>query len=246
MKAFFLMTLLTELIALSPRMAMAAEAVPNTDAKAPAKAIRVVLAGDSTVADRSGWGEAFAKLLGPNATCLNLAQSGRSSKSFRARGNWQKVLDAKPNYVLMQFGHNDQPGKGPDRETDAKTTYYENMARFVEEVRAAGASPILVTSVSRRNFKDGQIREDGLAPYVEAVRKLAKDQKVPLVDLYARSVEHLNKIGPDATEEYNPQSSRPGGTPDRTHLTAKGGEAMALLVAEELRSIKSELAKELR
>src|SRR5205085_1137739 len=105
---------------------------------------RIALAGDSTVTTNSGWGLAFEKLLGPDAQCLQLARGGQSTKSYRDSKNWQKVLDAKPNFVLIQFGHNDMPGKGPERETDPKTTYPENLARFVDEARAIGAVPILV------------------------------------------------------------------------------------------------------
>src|SRR5690242_7313275 len=76
----------------------------------PAK-IRIVLAGDSTVTDTAGWGAAFAKRCDSSIEVINLAIGGRSSKSYRAEGWWKQVLDAKPNYVLIQFGHNDQPGK---------------------------------------------------------------------------------------------------------------------------------------
>src|SRR5688572_9920041 len=82
----------------------------------PAKT-RVVLAGDSTVTDAAGWGAAFAKRLAPDAECVNLAGGGQSSKSFRDAGRWQKALEAKPAFILIQFGHNDMPGKGPHRET---------------------------------------------------------------------------------------------------------------------------------
>src|SRR5206468_1588266 len=82
--------------------------------------VRIVLVGDSTVTDRGGWGSGFAKLLGPDAECVNLARSGRSSKSFIHEGHWKKALEQKPDYVLIQFGHNDMPGKGPQRETDPK------------------------------------------------------------------------------------------------------------------------------
>src|SRR5205823_4923699 len=112
--------------------------------------VRIVLVGDSTVAENGGWGPAFAQLLGPGAECINRARSGRSSKSYISEGHWQKALEQKPAYVLIQFGHNDMPGKGPDRETDPQTTYREYLARYVDEARAAGAQPVLVTSMTRR------------------------------------------------------------------------------------------------
>src|SRR5438067_799223 len=143
---------------------------------AAAAPVKVVLVGDSTVADGSGWGPAFGKLFGDGAEVVNLARSGRSSKSYRDEGHWKKVLAAKPAWVLIQFGHNDMPGKGPARETDPNTTYRENMARYVDEARAVGAVPILVTSMARRTFDNGRIRGE-LAPWVEAVKKVAAEKK---------------------------------------------------------------------
>src|SRR5215207_6355960 len=119
-----------------------------------ASKVRIVLAGDSTVTDIAGWGRGFAKSMNDGVEVVNLARGGRSSKSFRDEGHWRQVLDAKPNYILIQFGHNDQPGKGPERETDPRTTFRANMARYVDEVRALGATPILVTSLVRRTFAE--------------------------------------------------------------------------------------------
>jgi PelA/Pel-15E family pectate lyase len=202
--------------------------------------IKIVLVGDSTVASNSGWGDAFAKLVGPIAQVVNLAAGGRSSKSYINEGRWKSALEQKPDYVLIQFGHNDQPGKGVERETDPATTYPQYMARYVDEARAIGAKPILVTSLTRRNFKDGKI-SDNLAPYVEAVRKLAAQKNVPLVDLYARSIEQLNVIGPQAAAAYDAPVTEPA-KPDRTHLSAVGAQATAQLVAEELRKVAPYLA----
>lgn len=86
---------------------------------------------------------------------VNLARGGRSSKSYRDEGWWKHVLAEKPTWVFIQFGHNDQPGKGPQRETDPKTTYRENLIRYVNEARDAGARPVLVTSLTvRQRWKD--------------------------------------------------------------------------------------------
>ena len=89
--------------------------------------VRVALVGDSTVADDGGWGPGFRAGFGPPVETINFAANGRSSKSFRAEKRWEPVLAAKPDYVLIQFGHNDVPGKGPDRETDAATTFRQNL-----------------------------------------------------------------------------------------------------------------------
>src|SRR5580698_749057 len=113
---------------------------------APAKKIRIVLVGDSTVNDEGGWGYGFKQYLTGNIECLNTAANGRSSKSFIAEGRWTNALALKGDYYLIQFGHNDEPGKGPDRETDPATTYPQNLIKYIDEARAIGAKPILVTS----------------------------------------------------------------------------------------------------
>src|SRR6185503_21064241 len=99
-----------------------------------------------------GWGLGFRRLVDADVTITNTAQNGRSSKSFRDEGLWATAFDARGDYYLIQFGHNDQPGKGPERETDPATTFPANMARYVDDVRAIGATPILVTSLVRRTF----------------------------------------------------------------------------------------------
>ena len=225
--------------------------------KAPLKE-RVVLVGDSTMASGSGWGDAFGKLLAPGVEFRNMAIKGRSSKSYRDEGAWQKVLDAKPSWVLIQFGHNDMPGKGPKLETDAKTTFRENLTRFVAEARAIGARPVLVTSLTRRNFNaegkivpshlepmtdsKGKTSPDYLNDYVEATRAVATEEKVPLIDLNARSIEQLNELGPKAAIAFDAKSPNPP-IPDKTHLSAKGAAETAKLVANEIRKNVPELAK---
>ena len=205
---------------------------------------RIALAGDSTVTDQAGWGAAFAKLLGPNAQCLNFARGGQSSKSFRDLGNWKKVLDSKPAFVLIQFGHNDMPGKGPERETDPATTFPQNLTRFIEEARAIGAKPILVTSLARRTFDKGKIRGE-LKPWADAATKVATEQQVPLIDLFTRSVDLHNKLGIAESDTFNPPGKDPQ-TPDHTHLNAHGAEVIAAIIAEELRKAAPDLAKLLK
>src|ERR671912_141221 len=137
------------------------------DETPPAK-VKIALAGDSTVTKQSGWGVGFARRCGPGVECVNIARGGRSSKSYRDEGGWKQVIDARPAHVLIQFGHNDQPGKGPERETDPKTTFRENLTRYVREARAAGAAPVLVTSMERRNFDANGKIVPSLTAYADA------------------------------------------------------------------------------
>ena len=208
----------------------------------PKPKIRIVLVGDSTVNDSGGWGYAFKQFLTADAECANTAANGRSSKSFITEGRWTNALAVKGDYYLIQFGHNDEPGKGPDRETDPATTYIQNLARYVAEARAIGAKPILVTSLTRRNFdKSGNGKlSPSLVPYVETMKKLAAEKQVPLVDLHARSVEYCEKIGPVETAKLNPTGK--DGRPDTTHLNVEGRLVFAKLVVDELRQAVPELA----
>lgn len=204
--------------------------------------VRIALAGDSTVADGSGWGPALAKQVKPGVECLNFALGGQSSKSFRDSGNWKKTLDAKPTHVFIQFGHNDMPGKGPNRETDPATTYRDNLIHCVEEARAVGAEPIIVTSLARRTFDKDKIRGE-LAPWADAAKKVAAEKNVPLVDLFRRSIEQLERMGPEAAKVFDPVTK--DGRGDHTHLSPKGGEIVTGLILDELGKVEPELAKQL-
>ncbi len=195
----------------------------------------IVLVGDSTVTDFEGWGLGFRQFVTEGATITNAAQNGRSSKSYRDEGLWAKALALKGDYYLIQFGHNDEPGKGLARETDAATTYAQNMARYVDDVRAIGAIPILVTSLVRRNFdpaNPGKIKSS-LLPYVEVVKQLAAEKNVPLIDLHARSLAWCEQLGPEQAAKFN--RVKPDGSFDHTHLDAVGSAVFAQWVVEELR-----------
>lgn len=196
--------------------------------------LRIVLAGDSTVTDKAGWGAGFKKQLADSVECINLSEGGRSSKSFRDEGRWERVLEQKPDYVLIQFGHNDQAGKGPHRETDPATTYTENMTRYVEEARAIGAVPVLVTSLPRRRFSpDGKVKADLLVGYVGATRTVAAETQTPLIDLYREGVALLNRIGPAESLEFDPPDKRGS---DPSHLGPRGADVFGKIVASQLAS----------
>ena len=218
-------------------MAPAITAAP--DQTPSPRPIRIVLVGDSTVTDRSGWGYGFKLFAGDGIECVNLAAGGRSSKSYIEEGKWKEALARKGDYYLIQFGHNDEPGKGPDRETDPKTTYREYMSRYVDDVRGIGAQPVLVTSLTRRHF-EGRAIVSTLTPYVEAVKALAAEKNVLLIDLHARSIEQAETMGDEAWAPYSSRLAT-GGV-DRTHLNSKGSTLVARLVVSELRRLVPALA----
>jgi len=177
-----------------------AQQVPPAPAVTPIRAAKIILVGDSTTAVQSGWGGAFcAEHVTSFAACVNLARGGRSSGSYIAEGSWDLALAEMRapgfvnTWVLIQFGHNDQPGK-PGRSTDLATEFPANLRRYVDESRAAGARPVLVTPLTRRMFEDGHLKND-LAPWAEAARRVAAEMHVPLVDLNARSSAAVQAMG---------------------------------------------------
>ena len=220
-------------------------------ADAPASAshkIKIILVGDSTVTDNAGWGLGFKQFLTDGAECINTSQGGRSSESFRREGRWTNALALKGDYYLIQFGHNNEPGK-PGRSTDMPT-FVSNMVSYVEEARAIGATPVLVTPLTRRQWDKehpGKIKSS-LAPYAEEVRKIAAEKNVPLVDLQARSIELCESLGPEKCLEFSPTKTNTDGTTgyDGTHLKGDGYVMFARLVVEDLRKAVPALAPVLR
>jgi lysophospholipase L1-like esterase len=197
---------------------------------------RIVLVGDSTVNDEGGWGPGFRATVGPSVTVINLARNGRSSKSFRDEGLWTPALTQHATHILIQFGHNDQPGKGPDRETDAATTYRANLTRYIDEAAKAGAKPVLVTSIVRRNFTpDGKIVRDALVPYAQATREVAADKNVPLIDLYDATLRQAEALGPDGCADIDALDA--AGKRDHTHLGPKGRMTIGAMAAAEFKKL---------
>jgi pectinesterase len=222
---------------------VAAAASPESfgiGAQVASPAIRVVLVGDSTVTDESGWGAGFRRLVTPALDVVNLAASGRSSKSYIGEGRWTEALAKRGQYYLIQFGHNDEPGKGPERETDPKSTYRSYMARYVDEARAIGAKPVLITSLVRRIYNENGTIRTTQTPYVEAVRALAIEKQVPLVDLHAITAADAEHAGDEAWAFLSPRDDK--GQVDRTHLNAKGSEVVARLLIDALRKAVPELS----
>jgi lysophospholipase L1-like esterase len=214
---------------------------------APALPDRVILVGDSTMASTTGYGDALCARFTPETSCLNLARGGRSSGSFRAEGRWDEVtkllgdgVGFRKTYVLIQFGHNDQPGK-PGRSTDFVTEFPANMKRYVDEARALGGVPVLVTPLTRRSFKDGYVHND-LAPWAATVRDVARATKTPLVDLNALSLAAVQAMGPKEAAKL----ARTGANFDYTHLGPAGAERFSGIMAKELARQVPALATDMR
>ncbi|TXD85886.1 rhamnogalacturonan acetylesterase [Mitsuaria sp. TWR114] len=251
---------------------MAGVAQAQTQAPAPLpsppSSLRVILVGDSTMATKSGYGDALCARFQPEVSCLNLAKGGRSTKSFRAEGLWDQVMallrerrEGQADVVLMQFGHNDQPGK-PGRSTDLQTEFPANLARYIDDVAPTGARLVMLTPLTRRSF-DAQGRLDNaLRPWAEATIRVATEHRVPVIDLNAISHAAVQAMGEaeadtlamapkpiDAPAQGASSPERAGAANpvfDRTHLGAKGAQVFSAMVAGQLPVAMPELQRWLR
>lgn len=229
-------------------IALADSVPPPTATSIGQPCLHLLLVGDSTMAsykdppaDRptlTGWGQVFDERFIDCVEVLNDALSGRSSKSFIREGAWGKALERKADYVFIQFGHNDMPGKG-DRSTDPRGDYRDYLRQYIDEARAAGMQPILVTPVARRDFSEGRAVTT-LGPYVEAMQAVAREKKAPLVDLHAASFAMFDRLGDEASADLSPSAD------DRTHFSRKGAETIATLVAAAIPEAVPELKKYLK
>ncbi len=224
--------------------------------------ITVYLAGDSTMAEKksdkrpeTGWGEYLQSRFDESKVKIeNHAQNGRSTKSFISEGRWQKIVDAlkKGDFVFIEFGHNDEKLDKPGVGAAANGEYRENLIRFVRDVRAKNAFPILLTPVVRRRFDENGKFFDTHGEYPDAVRKVAAEQKVPLIDLHRKSEELLIKLGAEDSRKLflilkaGEHPNYPKGVDDNTHFSAVGAEEMARLAVEEIRVQRHKLRKYLK
>jgi lysophospholipase L1-like esterase len=219
--------------------------------------ITVYLAGDSTCANKqadkrpeTGWGEMFQQHFKEGKVKVdNRALNGRSTRSFIAEGHWQKILDAlkKGDYVFIQFGHNDEK-EGTDRYA-SPADYRKNLIKFIEEVRAKKATPVLLTPVMRRRFNEKGEFYDTHGEYPGVVRAVAAEYKTPLLDLHRETEKILKAKGPEWSSKLflhlkpgeNP--NYPKGVEDNTHFSPEGARYVADLVYHEIWQIKLPLRK---
>jgi len=231
-------------------------------ASEPEKKITIFTIGDSTCANKPlenmslerGWGQALSGFFDTRYVEIdNHAVNGRSSLSFRNEGRWQTVYEKiKPgDYVFIQFGHNDEK-PNEDRHTDPGTTYNDQLKRYITETREKGGIPVLLTSIVRRKFdENGQLTETH-GGYLQAVRDVANEMNVVLIDHNQSSKKLVQELGPEASKalfmwvEKGTNPAVPEGKQDDTHLKARGARAMARLVVQELGEKIPELAPYIR
>lgn len=223
---------------------------------APAKKITVYIIGDSTIANKevkaypeTGWGMPFTYFFDSSVLIDNRAKNGRSTKSFMAEGLWKPVIEnlQEGDYVFIQFGHNDEGKEKVGRYT-TPGEFKTNLTMYVNESRSKKAIPVLITPVSRRTFdSSGKIKESHPI-YADAVREVAKQLNVPLIDLDSKSQTLLQQFGQkNSTWLFNQlepgeHPNYPAGIKDNTHFSELGARKIAEIVLAEIRSLLPDLA----
>jgi len=235
------------------------------------KPVKVYLIGDSTVADYTldegymqkkypitGWGQVFQQFLtkdslkklnklikSDSALVVDKAKGGRSTRTFFEEGRWKDVLSTleKNDLVLIQFGHNDAAKDKPERYVDIPG-YKDFLRMYVKETRAKGALPVLITPVTRNYpWKDGKLGS-AHGEYPQAVKDIAKELHVPIIDLTSLSADFFTTKGNEFVNKHyfmNLDSAKyeayPKGQKDNTHFQPEGAKEVARLVYEELKKI---------
>lgn len=214
--------------------------------------LKIFLAGDSTVAynditsyPQTGWGQVLHLYLSPDVQIFNYAKNGRSSKSFIEEGLLEQINQCigEGDLLLIQFGHNDQKEE-ESRHTDPFSTYQAYLKQYIDVARNKGATPILITPLYRRHFdEEGKIKEKVHGDYPDAMKVLAQDLGVDLIDLCDESKRFLETLGDTDSKSLfmhlppGTYKAYPEGKVDDTHMTYEGAVKMAGIVYRELEKI---------
>lgn len=239
----------------------------------PTDTVTIFMVGDSTMANKPldkenqerGWGQMLPLYFQGPVKIDNHAMNGRSSKSFIGEKRWDKVMDKiRPgDYVIIQFGHNDEKVKNKDRYSEPGGTFDENLRKYVNDTRSKGGIPILMNSIVRRNFpasasvkaedrddnppvgptKDtegGYILVDTHGAYLESPRRVARETGCAFVDMNKLTHKLVQELGPTLSKQlfmWIPADTYefcPKGKADNTHLNVLGGIVVSRLAANAL------------
>lgn len=224
--------------------------------------ITIYTIGDSTMANKTnpeknperGWVQVLEPFFNDNVIIKNHAVNGRSTKSFRELGHWKNVVDSlKPgNYLFIQFGHNDGKETDPVRYTNPQTSYRHNLMNYIEEARAKGAIPIMLSSIARRKFNTEGVLLDAHGNYTLISRLVAQEMNVPFVDMQYLTENLEMKYGVEGSKKLHlhfapgENSYLPKGLDDNTHLSVLGATEVAKLFVDDLKKQQLPLAKYLK
>ena len=212
------------------------------------------LMGDSTMAEKDlpkageerGWGMMFQNFLDPEAVkVVNYAQNGRSTKSFIDLGLWDKVYSAvKPgDYVFIEFGHNDAKADDPVRYAPAYGAYQENLRTFIDGVREKGGTPVLLSPIARRWFKEGKLDRNCHTDYPAAMEAVAKEKGVTFIDMTTPTLDWIEGLGDEASKAFFMIST---GKNDNTHLVPAGARKVTEIVCDKIKEQIPEIAEHLQ
>ena len=209
------------------------------------------LMGDSTMADKDisglnperGWGMVFENFFDSSVKVKNYARNGRSTKSFIDEGLWDEVKAnmKSGDYLFIEFGHNDQKKDKEKVYASAWGAYQDNLRMFISTARSMGVTPVLLTSVARRHFKDGVLDETTLGDYPQACREVARETGTVLIDMEKATIDWLRKAGDEASREYfmwvepGVCPAIPQGRQDNTHSNARGARRNCDIVCDSIK-----------
>ena len=211
--------------------------------------MRIFVCGDSTAASYNpeetrmvGWGQLLGDYL-PGTDVVNLSMAGRSTKTFLAEGRLEPAGQADPgDLVLIQFAHNDENEKKPERYTAPWTEFTENLRHFIRFAREHGAAPVLLTPICMRVWQDGKLQPTH-GEYPAAMRTVAEEMNVPLIDLYTESFRIVEEMGEEGSKalfmHFAPgeDPAYPDGSQDNAHTKRAGAERFAAAAAEGLKAL---------
>ncbi len=217
----------------------------------------IFLAGNSTVTDQenepwASWGQMFPNFLKPEVVVANYAESGETLLAFKRENRLRKILSQMKtgDYLFMEFAHNDQKPGG--NHLDAMTTYKDELRYYIAEARKKGGKPVLVTSTNRRRFDENGKIINMLEEFPEAMRQLAKEENIPLIDLNAMSKTLYETLGVENSKKafvHYPANSYPGQDKplaDDTHFNPYGAYELAKCVTQAALQTIPDLAKYVR
>ena len=211
--------------------------------------MRIFVCGDSTAASYNpeetrmvGWGQLLGDFL-PGVTVVNLSMAGRSTKTFLAEGRLEPAGQADPgDLVLIQFAHNDENEKKPERYTAPWTEFTDNLKYFIRFAREHGAVPVLLTPICMRIWQDGKLQPTH-GEYPAAMRAVAEETDVPLIDLYTESFRIVESMGEEGSKalfmHFAPgeDPAYPDGSEDNAHTKRAGAERFAAAAARGLKEL---------
>ena len=211
--------------------------------------MRIYVCGDSTAASYNpeetrmvGWGQLLGDFL-PGVTVVNLSMAGRSTKTFLAEGRLEPAGQADPgDLVLIQFAHNDENEKKPERYTAPWTEFTDNLKYFIRFAREHGAVPVLLTPICMRIWQDGKLQPTH-GEYPAAMRAVAEETDVPLIDLYTESFRIVEAMGEEGSKalfmHFAPgeDPAYPDGSEDNAHMKRAGAERFAEAAARGLKEL---------